>query len=133
MKNYVITSGKFTANGNFTGYTALGVRLHIHKAQMSALKWAKDEDVKFPFYAVGETKKIGQMDENNKPKVNPDGSAVLVDRLTATSAFATKEQLINARVDEKTIDIEIGSAVTVKAKALGLTEKALEALESASV
>jgi len=34
MKNFVINNGAFTANGNFSGYTALGVRVHLHKRQM---------------------------------------------------------------------------------------------------
>jgi hypothetical protein len=45
MKNYVINNGAFTANGNFSGYTALGVRVHLHKRQMNALGWNTTEDV----------------------------------------------------------------------------------------
>ncbi len=133
MKNYVITSGKFTEKGNFTGYTALGARVHIHQAQMLALKWIKNEEVKFPFYAVGEVKSIGQLDENQKPKTNADGTPVMVERLTATSVFSAKSALIDAFVDERTIDLEISGAVSTKAKALGLSDEAIASLESASV
>jgi hypothetical protein len=128
MKNYAITSGKFTGAGNFTGYTALGERVHVHKAQMASLKWAKDEEVKFPFYAIGEVKKIGQLNEDNSPKTNEDGSPVLVDRLTATSVFSAKQGLIEARVDAMTLDIDITKSVKEAATKAGLTEKELSAL-----
>ena len=133
MKNYVITSGSFTTNGNFSGYNALGERVHFHKRQMEALKWVKNEDVKYPFFAIGAVKQIGQLDENNEPKTNTDGSAVLVDRLTALSAFATKAELIAAHVDSSTIEIEIKGAIAGVAKSSGLNEKSIEMLLAASV
>lgn len=128
MKNYAIASGKFTGNGNFTGYNSVGERVHVHKAQMSALKWTKDEEVKFPFYAIGTVKQIGQLDENQKPKTNADGSPVLVDRLTATSIYATKQALIDAQVDNLTLDLEIAKGVKDAGNKAGLTEKELSAL-----
>lgn len=128
MKNYAISSGKFTDNGNFTGYNALGERVHVHKAQMAALKWGKDEDVKFPFFAIGTVKQIGQLDENQKPKTNPDGSPVLVDRLTATAVFASKQGLIDARVDDLTIDFEITQGVKKAGEKVGLSEKEISQL-----
>ena len=128
MKNYAIASGKFTENGNFTGYTATGERVHVHKAQMASLKWEKNEQVKFPFFAIGTVKQIGQLGEDGKPKTNLDGSPVLVDRLTATSVFAEKQALVNARVDDLTLDIEITQAVKASAEKAGLTEKELSSL-----
>jgi hypothetical protein len=133
MKNYVITSGSFTSNGNFSGYNALGERVHFHKRQMEAMKWAKNEDVKYPFFAIGAVTQIGQLDENNEPKLNSDGSPVLVNRLTALSAFATKAELVAAHVDSATIDIEIKGAISVVAKSTGLNDKAVEALLAASI
>ena len=128
MKNYAITSGKFTGKGNFTGYTAKGERLHIHAAQMSALGVSKDADVKFPFFAIGAVKQIGQLNEDASPKVDANGSPVLVDRLTAMSVFATKEQLVAAHVDDTTLDIAIAKSVKEVATANGLGEKELNAL-----
>ena|SRR5688572_15838114 len=123
MKNYAITSGKFTTKGNFTGYNAIGERVHVHAAQMASLKWTKDEEVKFPFYAIGEMKKIGQLNEDNTPKTNADGTPVLVDRLTALSVFATKEQLVAAKVDNLTLDIEVAASVKASAEKAGLTKE----------
>lgn len=133
MKNYVITSGSFTEAGNFSGYNALGERVHFHKRQMEALKWVKNEDVKYPFYAIGAVKQIGQLDENNDPKLNSDGTPILVDRLTALSAFATKAELVAAHVDNSTLEIEIKGAIATTAKSAGLNEKAVEMLLAASV
>ncbi len=133
MKNYAITSGKFTGKGNFTGYSALGERIHVHAAQMASSGWKKDEDVKFPFYAVGETKQIGQLNENNEPKVDASGVAVLVDRLTATSVFATKDALLEARVEDATLNVEIAAQIGTKAKAAGLSDEAVKELLAASI
>lgn len=133
MKNYAIQSGSFTDNGNFSGYTALGERLHIHKRQMASLNWAKIEDVKFPFFAIGDVKQIGQLDENGAPKTNADGTPLLVDRLTAMSVFTTKQALIDAHVDVATLGVEIAASIKTKATSAGLTEDAVSVLLAASV
>ena len=128
MKNFAIHSGNFSANGNFSGYTALGERLFIHKTQMAGLSWTKTEDVKFPFYAIGATKLIGQLDANGKPAVNDDGTPVQVERLQALSIFPNKESLTAAHVDTATLDIEIKSAIKQSATAAGLSETAVSTL-----
>ena len=134
MKNFAIHSGNFSSGkGNFSGYTALGERIFIHKNQMNGLNWTKQDDVKFPFYAIGAVKQIGQLDENAQPKMNADGSAVLVDRLQALSVFATKDALTSAHVDTATLDIEIKQAVTAQAKSAGLTESAINSLLSVAI
>lgn len=128
MKNYSIHSGNFSANGNFSGYTALGQRIFIHKRQIEALKWAKIEDVVFPFFVIGETKKIGQLDEQGAPKVNANNEPVLVDRLQALSVFNTKEAMVAAHVDTATLDISIKAAVKAEATSAGLSEAAIDEL-----
>ena len=128
MKNYAIQSGNFTANGNFSGYTAKGERLFVHKNQMTGLGWAKKEDVKFPFFAIGAIKQIGQLKEDGTPKTKEDGSPVLVDRLQAMSVYPTKETLIAAHVNDATLDIAITKEVAATAKAAGLDESAVKAL-----
>ena len=134
MKNFAIHSGNFSSGkGNFSGYTALGERIFIHKTQMSGLNWTKAEDIKFPFYAIGAVKQIGQLDENGKPAVNADGTPVLNDRLQALSVFATKDALTSAHVDTATLDIEIKQAVSAQAKSAGLTESAIESLLSIAI
>jgi hypothetical protein len=132
MKNCVINNGSFTANGNFSGYTALGERVHIFGRQMSALGWAKQEDVKFPFYAIGTTKEIGQLDANGKPLVDANGVAVTAQRLTALSAFKTRDEIKQAHADSALLDIEIQQEIRTQASSAGLSETAINALANAS-
>lgn len=133
MKNYVIQSGAFTTNGNLTGYTALGERIHFHKRQMEAMGIKEAKDLKFPFYAIATNKTINPFDENGKPATNADGSLKTAERLTALSAFATKEALIGAHVDSATLDVEIKKNIISVAKEAGLTDAAVDALASLSI
>lgn len=131
-KNYVINNGSFTANGNFSGYTALGERVHIFGRQMQSLGWAKPEDVKFPFYAIGTMKEIGQLDASGKPVVDASGVAVTAGRLTALSAFKTREEIKQAHADSALLDIEIQQEIRTQASTAGLSESAINALANAS-
>ena len=132
MKNYVINNGSFTASGNFSGYTALGERVHIFGRQIQALGWSKPEDVKFPFYAIGTVKQIGQLDASGKPMVNADGTPATSDRLTALSAFKTREEIKQAHADSALLDIEIAQEIRNQASTAGLSESAVNALANAS-
>jgi len=132
MKNYVINNGTFTANGNFSGYTALGERVHIFGRQMSALGWSKQEDVKFPFYAIGTTKEIGQLDANGKPLMDANGVALTAQRLTALSAFKTRDEIKQAHADSALLDIEIAQEIRTQASTAGLSEQAVNALANAA-
>ena len=132
MKNYVINNGTFTASGNFSGYTALGERVHIFGRQIQALGWSKPEDVKFPFYCIGTTKQIGQLDASGKPMVDASGVAITSDRLTALSAFKTREEIKQAHADSALLDIEIQQEIRNQASTAGLSEQAVNALANAS-
>ncbi len=124
-KNYVINNGSFTANGNFSGYTALGERVHIFKRQMEALKWTSNDDVNFPFWAIGTMKQINQLDAS--------GAVVgTSDRLTALSVFKTKEDIKQAHVDSKLLDIEIQQEINAQASSAGLNEAAINSLLQAA-
>lgn len=133
MKNYVINNGAFTPNGNFSGYTALGERVHVFNRQMQALGWSKQEDVKFPFYVIGTTKQIGQLDAEGKPVMNADGTPVTLGRLTALSAFKTRDEIKQAHADAALLDIEIAQEIRTQATTAGLSENAVSALMNASV
>ena len=127
MQNYVINNGAFTANGNFSGYTALGVRVHLHKRQMESLAWTKNEEITFPFFCIAETKQIGALNADGTAVVDKDGVEVKSERLTALSAFKTK-----AHADSKLLDVEIAQAIHTQAKASGLSDSALATLANAS-
>lgn len=132
MKNYVINNGSFTANGNFSGYTALGERVHIFGRQMQALGWAKQDEVKFPFYVIGTTKQVGQLGADGKPVVDANGVALTSDRLTALSAFKSREEIKQAHADNALLDIEIATEIKKQASTAGLTESAISALANAA-
>ncbi len=132
MKNYVINNGAFTANGNFSGYTALGVRVHLHKRQMEALEWTKNEDVKFPFFCIAETKQIGSLDASGNAVVDANGVEITSDRLTALSAFKSKAEITQAHADSALLDVEIAQAIQTQATASGLSESAIATLANAS-
>lgn len=122
-KNFVINNGGFTAAGNFSGYTALGERIHIFGRQMEALGWKTTAEVKFPFYAIGQLKPISQLDEAG----NVVGST---ERLTALSAFKTREEIKQAHADSALLDIEIQQEIKAQASSAGLTETAISNLMS---
>lgn len=132
MKNYVINNGAFTASGNFSGYTALGERVHIFGRQMQALGWSKQEDVKFPFYCIGTTKQIGQLGADGKPLTDANGVALTSDRLTALSAFKSREEIKQAHADNALLDIEIAQEIRTQASTAGLSENAISALANAA-
>jgi hypothetical protein len=132
MKNYVINNGAFTANGNFSGYTALGVRVHLHKRQMESLAWTKNEEITFPFFCIAETKKIGSLNADGSTVVDANGVEITSDRLTALSAFKTKAEITQAHADASLLDVEIAQAIQTQAKASGLTDSAIATLANAS-
>jgi hypothetical protein len=132
MKNYVINNGAFTANGNFSGYTALGVRVHLHKRQMSALGWESTSDVQFPFFCIAETNQLGSLDATGNPVVDSNGVEIKSDRLTALSAFKTKGEITQAHADSALLDIEIAQTIKTQATSAGLSESAINTLANAS-
>lgn len=129
-KNYVINNGSFTANGNFSGYTALGERVHLHKRQMEALEWKANDDVKFPFYVIATIKQIGQLDAKGQPVVGENGVAVTSDRLTALSAFKTRDAIKQAHADAALLDVEIAQEIKTQASSAGLSDATVMALAS---
>lgn len=126
MKNYVINNGSFTKAGNFSGYTAMGQRVHIYQRQMEALGWSSDKDVSFPFYCIGDIKEINNVDEN--------GAIVgTAERLTALSVFKTREDIKNAHAEDAFLDIEIKQTIAEQATKVGLSEAAIQSLLSVTI
>jgi hypothetical protein len=131
-KNYVINNGSFTANGNFSGYTALGDRVHFHKRQMEALSWATNNDVQFPFYTIATIKQIGQLGADGKPVLDANGLPATSDRLTALSAFKTRNEIKQAHADASLLDIEIAQEIRSQASSAGLSDATLMTLANSS-
>lgn len=133
MKNFAIVSGTFSAAGNFSGYDALGTRVHIRKAQMESLGFTSAETAKYPFYAVVNEDEINPRNDAGELMVDTAGNPVLVKRLTAKSVFANKAALVEARAEVATLDIEVQAAVQQKAKAAGLTDQQIAAIAAVSL
>jgi hypothetical protein len=131
-KNYVINNGSFTANGNFSGYTALGERVHFHKRQMEALGWSSNNDLQFPFYSIATIKQIGQLGADGKPVLDASGLPATSDRLTALSAFKTRNEIKQAHADASLLDIEIAQEIRSQASSAGLSDATLMTLANAS-
>lgn len=126
MKNLVINNGKFTTAGNFSGYTALGERVHIFGRQMETLGWSKDEEVKTPFYAIAIDKDVDTIDAN--------GVVTKTDkRLTALSVFKTREEIKQAHAESAFLDIEVKQAVAEQASKSGLSQSAIDSLLSVAI
>ena len=135
MNTLAIVSGNFSsgekAQGNYTGYTALGKKVFIFKRQMESLGWSSNEDIQYPFYAVAEEKTIGKLDANRNPMLDEAGNPVTTQRLQATSVFTTKDAIINACVEEYTLGAEIKEQVAKVGKSKGLSDAVVNSLQAA--
>jgi hypothetical protein len=124
----VINNGQFSANGNFSGYTATGVRVHIYARQMSAIGWEADEDVKYPFYVLAKEKEITPFEADGKTL-----SETKSIRLTATAVFTTVDALASAKGEVVLVEAKVNSIIAKQAVAAGLSEDTMKDLLSVAV
>jgi hypothetical protein len=124
----VINNGQFSANGNFSGYTATGVRVHIYARQMSAIGWEADDDVKYPFYALAKEKEITPFMADGKTL-----SETKSIRLTATAVFTTVDALAAAKGEVVLVEAKVNSIIAKQAVAAGLSEDTMKDLLSVAV
>ena len=124
----VINNGQFSVNGNFSGYTATGVRVHIYARQMSAIGWEADDDVKYPFYALAKEKEITPFEEDGKTL-----SETKSIRLTATAVFTTVDALAAAKGEVVLVEAKVNSIIAKQAVAAGLSEDTMKDLLSVAV
>lgn len=127
MKNYVINNGAFTGQGNFSGYTAMGERVHIYARQMASLGWEANEDVKFPFYCIGAEKEIEPLGTDGKP------TGEKANRLTALSVFKNKADITLARSESIMLDVEINKSIAEQAEKVGISQEVLDTLLAAAI
>jgi len=121
-----IHSGNFAKGeknqGNFTGYTADGEKFFINKALLSSLKWTKDADVEFPFYAITDEKPIQTRDADGEL------TEVTVQRAKALSIFKSEDQMINAFNSSARMQIKAKVNLAQHATASGLSTSTISAL-----
>jgi len=126
MKKTVLTSGSFTKAGNLTAYNAIGERIHVSAKQAENLKLTP-ETLKFPLYAVVAERTFNVLDTEG------NATEETFDRVQAMSIFASKADLINAVVEESSLDIEIASGIRKASTAAGLSEDAVNQLLNATI
>ena len=121
-----IHSGNFAKGeknqGNFTGYTADGEKFFINKALLSSLKWTKDADVEFPFYAITDETPIQTRDADGEL------TEVTVQRAKALSIFKSEDQMINAFNSSARMQIKAKVNLAQHATASGLSTATISAL-----
>lgn len=122
MNNYTITHGSFTAQGNFTGYTAIGERILIYARQMNSLGWEMNEDVKYPFYTIAEEKDNEPLGTNGKP------TGEKTKRLTALSVFKS-----NIDIKETNTKVPLNKFIQEQAEKVGISQEVLEILSQAKI
>lgn len=107
-----IANGNFTGNGNFSGYTLTGERVHIFGRQMEAAKMDKDT-VSFPFPVLATNKSY-------EGRLNADGTrgTDIVDRLTATAVFANEDALADALAADEGMAARVERKKAKKVKSL---------------
>jgi hypothetical protein len=137
MKDLKIVGGTFSKKGNFTASTAKGKKVFVSGSLMKSIGITTDEEVK-PFYLIADNVMINQLekepDENGvqQPILNADGTPLQVPRFTALSVYKTKDELVEAYVEEATLDFDIAKAIKEHATSAGLTEKQIEELANQS-
>ena len=136
MKKYSIENGNFTENGNYSGYTAEGKRIHIPGRLMNSIGFSIDKPVPSgsQFFIVAEESEINPFIPGTKtPQTNSDGTLVVSLRTTAKSAYLTKEALFTASNTSKLLDAEADAHFNKSVKELGLTEADITAFANASI
>lgn len=139
MKNYIITSGQLTAQGNLTAYTSKGIRIHVYDRQLNALGLTKETldknpiSAKNPLYCIADVKSYNaKKDDQGNPIPFEDGSLTM-SRLTALSIFADKTDLISAHSEDVLLDAEIEHEINSQISAKGLTSDSVAKIANASI
>lgn len=127
MKTKTITSGNFSANGNFSGYDASGERWFVHGRAMESLGMKEDKDLVFPLYAIVTEREIQSRDENG------DLSDTMVIRKQATAIFKTVGELVSAKNADIALEIAIKADLEATVSKSGLSESSVKALLEASI
>ena len=127
MKTKTLTSGNFSANGNFSGYDNQGERWFVHGRAMESLGFKTDSDVTFPLYAIVTEREIQSRDENG------DLSDTMVIRKQATAVFKTVAELVSAKNADIALEIAIKADLEAVVSKSGLSDSSVKALLEASI
>jgi hypothetical protein len=127
-----ITSGTWSAAGNFTGKDITGERIFISKDLMASLGYSAGDTAK-GFSCAYKTNLIGQLDEKGNEKVDPQtGEKIKVARVEATALFESTDAMHEAFASRDSHAFKVRAKVEASAKSAGLTESAINSLLQAS-
>ena len=120
----VLQSGSFSEKGNFSGYNASGIRIHVSAQTMQTLGYnkANASTIQFPLYACVVERTFNVLNDNQEP------TGETFTRLQAGSVFKTKAELIAAVNADKLLAVEAESELQKVAKTLDLTPEAIKSL-----
>jgi hypothetical protein len=124
MKTVTFISGKFTDNGNFSGYNASGERFHVPGRAMESINVKKGDAISFPIYALVVERTFDKLDESG----NATGEKFT--REQAGSVFTTEQAMFDALNGDKLLSKKAEADYKAKASAIGLTDEAINALQS---
>jgi hypothetical protein len=125
-----ITSGTWSAAGNFTGKDITGERIFIGKDLMASLGYSAG-DIASGFSCAYRTNLIGQLDEKGNPKVDSTtGEPIKVARVEATALFESTDAMHEAFASRESHSFKVQAKVQASAKSAGLTESAINNLLS---
>ena len=122
-----LQSGSFSAKGNFSGYNASGVRIHVAANLMKSLGYepANANTIQYPLYACVVEREFNMLDTEGKE------TGETFKRLQAGSVFKTKAELIAAVNADKLLAIEAAADLNKAAKSLDLTPETFAQLADA--
>jgi hypothetical protein len=123
MKTVTFISGKFTDNGNFSGYNASGERFHVPGRAMESINLKKGDAINFPIYALVVERTFDKLDAEG----NTTGEKFT--REQAGSVFTTEQAMFDALNGDKLLSKKAEADYKAKASAIGLTEEAVNALQ----
>lgn len=127
-----ITSGTWSAAGNFTGKDITGERIFISKDLMASLGYSAG-DIAKDFSCAYFTNLIGQLDDKGNPVVDAQtGEPVRRARIEATAVFESADAMHEAFASRDSHAFKVRAKVEASAKSAGLTEQAINSLLQAS-
>jgi hypothetical protein len=122
-----LQSGTFSEKGNFSGYNASGIRVHVSANAMKALGYdkANASTIAYPLYACVVEREFNVLNDNQEP------TGETFKRVQAGSIFKTKAELLTAVNADKLLAVEAQSELQKVAKTLQLTDEVLAQLVNA--
>ncbi len=127
MQTIRIISGKFTGNGNFSGYNAAGNRIHVPARLMETIGLSVDSKIQFPLYALVVEREFSSVDVNGQP------TGEKFKRSQAGSIFLDQQSMIDAVNGDKLLSLEAEEQLVSTAKSKGLSQKSIDALLNAVI